>query len=131
MILRSRLANTQAPSCPEVVEDGSPAATQALVGVVAVHRPMRLDRRHQQVVLAGLQRALREKDIAQRAALVEDSGLKGGDEGIVVDEVHLQGQNAKEQMAIERGSGHGSGLGTAVAKLPPLTVSRSNTGREG
>ena len=40
------------------------------------------------------------QDLAQRPGLVQHPGVHGGDQGVAGDEVHLQRQDAEEQVAV-------------------------------
>jgi hypothetical protein len=83
---------------------------QALLGVVTVQRQMLVDQRFQQGMGIGGQGALVLEQVAQRAGLVQDPGVHGRDELVAVDEVHLERQDAEQQVAVgaglRRGVGH-------------------------
>jgi hypothetical protein len=51
-------------------------------------------------VLPGGQGFLLDEDLAQGFVLVEDPRMHGGDELIAADEIQLQGQDAKQQVAV-------------------------------
>ena len=46
------------------------------------------------------QDALVVEDLGQRLGLVEHPGVHGGDEGIAADKVHLEGEDAEEEVAV-------------------------------
>ncbi len=46
--------------------------------------------------------------LPERAGLVEHPGIHGGDQGVARNEVHLQRQDAEEQVAVGRVVGHGA-----------------------
>ena len=55
-------------------------------------------------VMPGLgQSALYDKESTQRLPLVKDPSVHGGDQGIAGNEVHLQRQDAKQEVAIGSG----------------------------
>jgi hypothetical protein len=56
----------------------------------------------------GIEDLLRDEDFSKGAFLVEHPGVQGGDEGVAVEEVHLQGQDTEKQVAIGVGDRHGS-----------------------
>jgi parallel beta-helix repeat protein len=91
---------------------------QALPRVVAVHLQVALDEGLEQGAVVGPQRGLLHEDLAEGFGLVEDPGVQGGDEGVARDEVHLQRQDAEEQVAIGRRLGHGPVL-VARRRTPP------------
>jgi hypothetical protein len=70
---------------------------------------------HQQGIecqeLLGRQSSLFKQNLAQRSAFVEHPGLHARNESVGADEVHLQGEDAKQQVAIGWGTvgrlGHG------------------------
>jgi hypothetical protein len=71
-----------------------------------------VDHRLHQGLLLGGQVAVPDEDLSQGLVLVQDPGVHGPDEGIAADEVHLQGQDAEQQVAVggrgtRRGFGHG------------------------
>jgi hypothetical protein len=62
------------------------------------------------VALVGTERVLFNEYVAERLGLILYPGVHGGDEGVAAEEVHLQGQNAEEQIAVGVGGGHGGVL---------------------
>jgi hypothetical protein len=78
---------------------------------VAVGGQVLLDQRVEHLA-AGGEVAVGAEDVAQGAVLFQDPGMQGLDEGVAVDEVELEGEDAEEQVAVrsERsraGVGHG------------------------
>ncbi len=60
----------------------------------------------------GRERVLFDQDLSEGACLLQDPGMQGGDEVIAADEIHLQSQDATEQIAVgaagkSRGGSHG------------------------
>jgi hypothetical protein len=90
-----------------------------VLGVAAVVLDVPVDDRlHQGVFLRG-QAALFDQDLPQGLVLGEHPGAHRRQEGVAGDEVHLQGQDAEQQVAVggrgtRRGFGHGraSSLGS-------------------
>jgi hypothetical protein len=92
---------------------------QTLVGVAAVVEDVPVDHRLHQGVLLGGQVTVLDQDLSQRLVLGEHPGVHRRQEGVAAHEVHLQGQDAEEQIAVggcrgRRGFGHGgaSSLGS-------------------
>jgi hypothetical protein len=65
-----------------------------------------LDERGQEQVPAGGQGAAVEEDAVQRGGAVVDPALEGVEQGVAVDEVVLERQQPKQEVAIG-GTGHG------------------------
>jgi hypothetical protein len=96
----------------QLLTDGANGADrgEALFGLIAVQVQVLLHQGLQQGVRVGAEGAVLLQDLSQGFALVEHPGVHGADEGIAADEVHLQGQDAQQQVAIRRGTGcrHGA-----------------------
>src|SRR5262245_55463265 len=98
---RSGSASRHSSSRAEAAAPGgdggkAPLGVTAVAGQVAVHQgvegsPVGLD-----------QGALALEDLAEGLGLVEDPGAHGGNEGVAADKVHLEGEDAKEQVAVRR-----------------------------
>ena len=73
---------------------------QALLRVVIVLANMGVDQRREQVAIRPRERILGNEYLAQRFGLLQHPGVHGRDQGVAADEVHLQGENAEEQIAI-------------------------------
>jgi hypothetical protein len=74
-----------------------------VLGEVGLHQCV------QQRVVLRLQRPLLGEDVAERPGLVQHPGVHGGDQGVLADEVHLQGQDAEQQVPVRGRGGHGDG----------------------
>ena len=72
---------------------------QAPLGVAAVLLEVLADQGLEQGVGARRQGARSTQDLAQGPGLVGDPGVEGGEQGVAVDEVDLQGEEAEEQVA--------------------------------
>ena len=77
------------------------------LGVVAVLLQVLGDQRLEQLVLVLGDGPLVQQDPAQRPGLLQDPGVHGGDQRIARDEVHLQGQDADQQVAVAVGLARG------------------------
>ena len=53
------------------------------------------------------QRPLLQEDLAQGFVFLQHPGVHGPDEGVSRDEVHLQGEDAEQQVAVGKGLRHG------------------------
>jgi hypothetical protein len=88
---------------------------QALPGIPLVGVEVLLHQDFQNLTPPGGQLALLDQHLAERPGLVQHPGVHGGDQGGAVDEVHLEGHDAEEQIAVggvgSRGKdvGHGNG----------------------
>ena len=72
---------------------------QALFGVVAVKPDVLLDQRLQELPAARREGAALEEDLAQPARPVGDPGVEGAQQGVAVDEVVLERQQAEQEVA--------------------------------
>ena len=77
---------------------------QAALGIEAVLLEVLLDQDLEHGVPGRVERSAVEQDLAHRLGLVGDPGVEGGQEGLAVDEVVLECQQA-EQQALGRGGG--------------------------
>jgi hypothetical protein len=90
---------------------------QALLGVVAVHLQVLADQGIEQGVRVLAQRPLRQQDGPQRPGLVEDPGVHGGDELVARHEVHLQCQDAEQQVTVRVRLRHGRSPSASVRRM--------------
>jgi hypothetical protein len=65
-----------------------------------------LHQRFQQGVVVAAEGALLHEDLAQGFALLEHPGLRCFEESVPADEIHLRGEDSKQQVAVGRGLGH-------------------------
>jgi hypothetical protein len=96
---------------------------QAPFGVVAVQLQVVLDEGFKHGVGVALQCPLIDEDLSQGLGLLQHPGIHGRDQGIAADEVHLQGQDAEQQIAVGCGSrrsglGHGAGPSKSERGVP-------------
>jgi hypothetical protein len=86
---------------------GSGQRRQTALGVVAVLFEMPLHHHVEQLAIGRGEGALFEQNLPQRFGLVQHPGVHGRNQSIATDEVHLQGQNAEEQITVRGRLGHG------------------------
>ena len=102
--------------------------SQALLRVVFMLLEMLHHERVEKHVASGAERLLRDEDVSKRLALVKHPGMHGGDELIAGDKIHLQGENAEEEIPISiagaRG-GHNFNLGPRDMSEGRCTVPRT------
>jgi hypothetical protein len=73
---------------------------QALLDVATVLFQVSLHQRVEQGVGGLLEGTLFDEDSAQRPCLVQHPGMHACDQGIAADEIHLQSQDAEEQITV-------------------------------
>jgi hypothetical protein len=73
---------------------------EAVPGVIVVGLEVFAHQRFEQLQPFGRQLRLLYQDLSQRLALVEHPGVHGRDQGIAADEIQLQRQNGKQQIAV-------------------------------
>jgi hypothetical protein len=78
--------------------------SQTTLGVVSVHLQVALDDRLQKVSVLGPQCVLLQENLAQGLGLVEHPRMHRCNQGVSTDEVHLQGQDTEEQVAVRVGA---------------------------
>ena len=83
---------------------------QALLGIATELLQVLGDEGLQQVVLVGFQGAAVAEDLAEGDGTVVHPATEGVEQGVAVDEVVLEGQQAEEQVAVGVDVGHGTGL---------------------
>jgi hypothetical protein len=82
---------------------------QALLRVIGMLLDMRRDQRLEQPPVLRPQEAAPLQVLGQRLVLGQHPRLHARDELLAGNEIHLQGQNAKQQIAIA-GHGHAAGI---------------------
>jgi hypothetical protein len=65
-----------------------------------------LDHGVQEPVVVGVEGTMLQEELAQGHVFVQHPGVHGRHQLVAVDEVHLQGQDAKQEVAVGQG-GHG------------------------
>jgi hypothetical protein len=73
---------------------------QALLGIAPVNLQVQLDNTVQLVSCSHGQRSLFHQDLAKGLSLVKHPGVHGSDQCITIDEVHLHGQDAEQEVAV-------------------------------
>ena len=73
---------------------------QALLGVIAVELEVLLDQPGHERVPAGREGAALQEDPVQRPGAIDVPSIEGTDQGLAVDEIDLERQQAEEQVAI-------------------------------
>ena len=81
---------------------------QTGVGPAAVESDMLVDERIQQLARIAGEGARRKQMVGKGALLVENPGVHSRDELLGADEVHLNGEDAEEEVSIGDSAGHGS-----------------------
>ena len=87
----------------------SASARRRMGRVAAVLLDVMADQRLEQGAGIRLQGPALLEEVGQRPVLFEKPGVHRGDQAVAGDEVHLEGQDAEEQVAIRGGLGHGDG----------------------
>ncbi len=90
-----------APDCAGRADRG-----QTLLRIIAVLLDVGGDHRLQELPMLGAQGLLLVQEPRERLGLVEHPGVHGGDQLSAADEVHLQSEDAEQQVTVG-GSGHG------------------------
>lgn len=99
---------------------GARQRRQALLDVAAVPLDVATDHRVDDVAVARFKNALFDQDLSQWFELVEHPGIHARDELVAGDEVHLQREDAEEQVAVGVRRGHGvAPLGETRSRLRP------------
>ena len=82
---------------------------EAPLRVAAVLLDVAVDQRLEQGPARRVQGAALDEDLAERPVLLQGPGVHRRDQGVAGDEVHLQRQDAEEEVAVCRRGGHGRG----------------------
>jgi hypothetical protein len=78
---------------------------QTFFRVVVVPLEVFLHERVEQRMAVGGQGVVRDENLTERLGFIKHPGMHGPDQGVTVDEVHLHGQDAVQQVAVGGGSG--------------------------
>jgi hypothetical protein len=96
---------------------------QTFLDVVAVQFQVPPDHDVQEVPVLGPEPLVLDQDLPEWGGLLQDPGIQGGDELVAADEVHLQGQDAEEQVTVGGRAGrvvvgHGQVLAWSSRSVP-------------
>ena len=81
---------------------------EALAGIGLMSLDVPIDQGLQLGMVGGWKHALLDEDLAQRFRLVEQPRGHGSDQGVAVDEVYQQGEDAEQEVTV-RGRAGGDG----------------------
>jgi hypothetical protein len=98
---------------------------QAPLRVMAMLSQVLLDQCVEQLQPHWRELALFAQDLPQGPRLVQHPGVHGRDQGVPADEVHLQGQDAEQQVAVSVRSGHGAAPVNGIAGCRGLSPAGS------
>jgi hypothetical protein len=98
-------------------EPSDDTAAKLFCGSLPWQRQVLAHHRVEQRVRLGVEVATLAEDVAERLGLVEYPSVHGRDQGVAADEVHLQRQDAEQQVTVGRGAGRWMRHGCSPPKI--------------